>query len=103
MAFFSSRDDMVDDLEAQLQSLRKEVGKLRKIAAKRGAAIYDDASENASHYYDELAQRVVDAMPHVRAGAKAVERRARDNPGATAAVGLVALGLIAALVLRRSD
>lgn len=101
MAFFSS--SQVDDLEAQLASLRKEVARLQKLAAKRGSALYGDASENAAHYYDEIAHRVADAMPHVRAGAREVERRARENPAATAAVGLVALGLLAALVMRRSD
>lgn len=102
MAFFSSsNNDLVDDLEAQLASLRKDVKRLRKTAEKRGAALYDDAGDTATHYYDEIAQRVADAMPHMRAGARVVERRARENPAMAAAVGLVALGLIAALVMRR--
>ncbi len=103
MAFFSSSDDYRGDVEAQLATLRKEVARLRKMAGKRGAALYDEASDNASHYYDELAHRVSDALPHVRAGARAVERRARENPGATAALGLIALGVLAAIAFRRSD
>lgn len=99
--FSSSRDDIIDNLEEQLATLRKEVKSLRKIAAKRGAAAYDDASEGVSNLYDEIASRVIDAAPHLRKSARRVEQHARDNPAAAAAVGLVVLGLFAAVMIRR--
>lgn len=95
------RDDLVDSLESQVEALRKEVSGLRKVLAKRGAAAYADASETAENVYEDLAQRWAEALPHVRKRAKAVEQTARDNPGATAAVGLVVVGLLAALLFRR--
>lgn len=100
--FSSSRDDIVENLEEQLASLRKEVKSLRKMAAKRGAAAYDDASEGAAHLYDEIAHRVLEAVPPLRKSARRVEQQARDNPAAAAAVGLVVLGLLAAVLMRRS-
>ncbi|MCO5063411.1 MAG: hypothetical protein M9924_03245 [Rhizobiaceae bacterium] len=102
-SYFSySRDEVIENLEAQLASLRKEVKGLRKIAAKRGAAAYEDASDGVAHIYEEIADRVVDALPTVRKSARTVERHARENPAAAAAVGLVVLGLLAAMMMRRS-
>lgn len=100
--FSSSRDEVVENLEAQLASLRKEMKSLRKIAGKRGAAAYEDASEGMAHIYEEIADRVVEAIPPLRKSARRVERQARENPAAAAAVGLVVLGLLAALMMRRS-
>ena len=97
------QSDLVESLESQIENLRHELKGLRKLAAKRGREAYEDASETTGELYEDLAQRVSDLMPHMRKGARMVERRARENPGATAALGLVALGLIAALVMRRSD
>jgi hypothetical protein len=99
--FSSSPEDVIESLEAQVASLRKEVKGLRKVAAKRGAEVYDEASESAALLYEDIAQRVADAMPHIRKSAQRVERHARDNPATAAAVGLVVLGLVAALVMRR--
>lgn len=100
--FSSSRDDIVENLEEQLASLRKEVKSLRKIAAKRGASAYEDASEGVANLYDEVASRVLEAVPPLRKSARRMEQQARDNPATAAAVGLVVLGLLAALMLRRS-
>ena len=100
--FSSSRDEVVENLEEQLASLRKEVKSLRKLAAKRGAAAYEDASDGVVHLYEELADRVADALPPLRKSARRVERHARENPAAAAAVGLVVLGLLAAMMMRRS-
>lgn len=95
--------DLAETLEARIETLRDELNSLRKLASKRGRAAYDDASDMAGDVYEDFAQRISDAMPHMRRGARMVEQRAKENPAATAAIGLVALGLIAALVLRRSD
>lgn len=100
--FSSSREDVIENLEEQLASLRKEVKSLRKIAGKRGAAAYEDASEGMANLYDEIAHRVIEAVPPLRKSARRMEQHARENPAAAAAVGLVVLGLLAAMVMRRS-
>ena len=48
----------------------------------------------------DLARRWANAAPHLRKRAKFAEQTARDNPVA-AAVGLLVLGLLAAMVWRR--
>lgn len=95
------RDDLVESLEAQVDALRKELSGLRKNLSKRGRAAYADASDSAETLYDDLAQRWSDAAPHLRKRAKQVEETARENPAAAAAVGLVVVGLLAALLFRR--
>ena len=95
------RDDLVESLEAQVDALRSEVSGLRKTFSKRGRAAYADASETAESVYEELAERWAEAAPHLRKRAKQVEQTARDNPAAAAAVGLVVVGLLAAMLFRR--
>lgn len=99
--FSSSPEDVIESLESQLASLRREVKSLRRSAARHGASAYEDASDSISNVYDEIAHRVRDAVPPLRKTAYRVERRARENPAATAAIGLVALGVLAALLVRR--
>jgi hypothetical protein len=94
------RDELVESLEAQVEALRTEVSGLRKAFSKRGLAAYDDASDAAGSVYDDLARRWANAAPHLRKRAKFAEQTARDNPVA-AAVGLLVLGLLAAMVWRR--
>jgi len=95
------RDDLVESLEAQVDALRKEVSGLRKNLSKRGRAAYADASDTAESVYDDLAQRWTEALPHMRKQAKVVEQSARDNPAAAAAIGLVVVGLLAAMLVKR--
>lgn len=95
------RDDLVESLEAQVASLRKEVSGLRKNLSKRGAKAYDSASESAGDLYEELAERWAEALPHVRKRARAVEQTARDNPAAAVAVGMIVVGLLAAMFVRK--
>jgi uncharacterized protein YukE len=95
------RDDVVESLEAQLATLRKEVSGLRKTWSRRSARAYDSASETASEVYEDLAERWADALPQIRKGARVAERSARDNPAVTAAVGIAVVGLLALLVFRR--
>lgn len=95
------RDDVVESLEAQLATLRKEVSGLRKTLSRRSARAYDSASETAGEVYEDLAERWADALPQIRKGARVVERSARDNPAVTAAVGIAVVGLLALLVFRR--
>ncbi|MEO9339111.1 hypothetical protein ABFT80_16970 [Mesorhizobium sp. SB112] len=97
--FSKIRDDL--DLEDQLKSLRKEIASLKKAAGKRGAHAYDDAVDVASDFYDEARARFNDALPHIKKRARDVEQTARDNPAATAIVGLVVAGLLVSFFSRR--
>lgn len=101
MARAFSREDLVDSLESQVDSLRKEMARLQRSLGKRGARAYDDASEQAGVLYEDLAERWADALPVIRKRARYVEQQARDNPGAAAAVGLVVVGLLAVMLIKR--
>lgn len=104
MAFFSnSRDQLVDDLNAEVAALRKEVSSLRRSAGKRGAQLYNEANASASRVYDDLSTLAADYAPRIRESARDLERRARENPAATAAVGVAAIAFLAMLLARRSE
>lgn len=99
MASLSSLTDV--DLEKQVAALSKELAALKKAAARRGNAYYEEGRDAAWDYYSDLADRIGDSLPAIRRRARALEHTARDNPGTTAAVGLVVVGLLAALLLSR--
>lgn len=94
--------DLTDiDLERQVAALSKELAALKRTVTRRGGGYYEDGRDMAVDAWSEIADRVSRGLPHVRRRARMVEATARDHPAATAAVGLVALGLIAALVFSR--
>ena len=95
------RSDLPDiDLEKQLNALAKEVGRLKKSAASRGSALYDDAGDTLSDVYGGLSDFVVANLPRLRKRARAFEATASNHPAVVAAVGLVVVGLVASLFLR---
>ncbi|MEO3389241.1 hypothetical protein [Mesorhizobium sp. CAU 1741] len=99
MAFFSRNDDALD-LHHQIAALRKEVASLSRSAGKKGASAYHGASDSASEFYGDLADRVAGALPVIRRRAHDIEDTIRENPTRTAAaVGLVALVVTAALLM----
>jgi hypothetical protein len=98
------RSDLPDiDLEKQLNALAKEVGRLKKTAAERGSALYDDAGDTLSDYYGGVSDFVAANLPRLRKRARAFEATASNHPAAAAAVGLVVVGLVASLFWRRSS
>lgn len=99
MASFSTLSDI--DLEKQAAVLSRQLNDIRKAIAKRGDAYYEDGREAASDYYSQLAERLQEALPAVRRRGRALERTARDHPATAAAVGLVVVGLLAGLLIRR--
>ena len=101
MASFSALTDI--DLEKQVAALSKELAALRKTVAKQGSAYYEDGRDAAWDYYSDLAERISHHLPPLAFGkrAKALEHTARDNPAAAAAVGLVVVGIVAALLFSR--
>ncbi|HEY4191348.1 MAG TPA: hypothetical protein VGM46_01770 [Mesorhizobium sp.] len=97
-----SFSDMTDiDLEKQIASLSKELAALKKTASKRGKAYYDEGRDAAWDSYSDLAERISDALPGLRKRAKVIEGTARDHPATAAAVGLVVVGLVAAMLFNR--
>ncbi len=100
-AFSKFRSDVSDDLEAQVARLQKEVRTLRKALGKRGAAAYDDTRDAATDFYEEVAGRVVDALPNIRRQSRVMQRAATDHPVTTALVGIAVIGLLVGLLSRR--
>ena len=99
MALFSGSSNG-HDIHRDVEALRREVAALSRVAAKRGAAAWRGASDEASGLYDEVAERVGNAMPIIRRRAHDLEETIRDNPARTAAtIGLAALAIAAAALL----
>jgi ElaB/YqjD/DUF883 family membrane-anchored ribosome-binding protein len=96
------REDFQDDIQDQIARLTREVSSLKKMVTKRGGAAYADARDAAGDFYEDLWERVHDAMPDLRRGARRARDTARDNPAITAAVAVGVIGLLVALLLRRS-
>ncbi|APH71014.1 hypothetical protein [Aquibium oceanicum] len=112
LPFSRTREDVVDDLERQVSAMKREISSLRRSAAERGSRAYDEVTSRGSHAYDDVAEIVADLLGQLsrrsRPGRREVKRQARiagaavrDNPKTTALVGLAALGLAAALLMRR--
>ncbi len=101
MASFPTLTDI--DLEKQVATLSKELAALRKSVAERGSAYYEDGRDAAWDYYSDLADRIGHRLPALGLGkrARALEVTARDNPATAAVVGLVVVGLVAALMFSR--
>lgn len=93
------RDDL--DLEAQVAMLQREVKSLRKALAKRGGAAYEDGREMAADFYEDMAERISDALPQLAKQSRVVRKAASDNPVTTAVIGLAVIGLLAGLLSRR--
>jgi ElaB/YqjD/DUF883 family membrane-anchored ribosome-binding protein len=91
-----------DDLEAQVAHLSKELSALKKALSRRGSDAYDDARDTAADFYSDLRDRFSDALPMMRKHSRAAGEAARDHPATTAVVGLVVVGLLVAMLARRS-
>lgn len=100
-AFSRFRGDAEDDLEAQVARLSKEMSSLKKALSRRGSDAYDDARDTAADFYGEFRDRLSDALPVVRRRARAAGEVARDHPATAAVVGLVVVGLLATMLLRK--
>ncbi|MCF3932558.1 hypothetical protein L1787_03900 [Acuticoccus sp. M5D2P5] len=83
-------DDVRADLERQISSLKREVGRLSKSLASQAS----DTMEDAEFTYDEMRKRAGDVARHVRHQAHEVTEAAREHPG-TAATVSASIGLLA--------
>ena len=97
-------DDIQKTLEKQIAELRKEITKINKSISARGAEMLDDASEQASDFYDTAAARASRTAQQLRTQAHAVSEVARENPGTTTAVvGVIGLlGFLAGFAIGQS-
>ncbi|WP_214470671.1 hypothetical protein [Mesorhizobium sp. dw_380] len=97
-------DDVRKALEKQIAGLRKEISKINESIAARGAEMLDDASEQASDFYDTASVRATRTAQQLRSQAQAVSDVARENPGTmTAVVGVIGLlGFLAGFVVGQS-
>lgn len=103
MASVFSRFRGEDDLEAQVAHLSRELSALKKALSRRGSDAYDDARDSAADLYGDLRDRFSYALPMMRRHGRAAGEAARDHPAATAVVGLVVVGLLAAMLARKSE
>ncbi|MDI6027402.1 hypothetical protein QBK99_14490 [Corticibacterium sp. UT-5YL-CI-8] len=101
-SIFRFRDTVEDGLHEQVARLSKEMASLQKILSRQGARAAAQTRDGASEIYDELASRLQDAMPVIRKQARVAQRTARDNPVATAIIGVAVAGLVLSLLSRRS-
>ena len=100
MALFSGRSSNGHDIHRDVEALRREVAALSRAAAKRGSAAWRGAGDEAAGLYDEVAERMHNALPVIRRRARDLEETIRDNPARTAAaVGLAALAVAAVALL----
>lgn len=99
MASFSDMRDI--DLDKQIASLTKELAALKKAASKRGSAVFEESRDAARDTYSDFVEAISDRLPGLHKRAKAIEGSAREHPATAAAVGLVVVGLVAAMLFSR--
>ena len=95
------RDDIESDLSDQLVSLQKEVASLRKQVKHQSSRVYDDASETIADLVESFLTNTKGARKQIYSRARQVEDTAKENPVATAVVGLTIVGLLVALFSSR--
>lgn len=95
------RGNLDHDLHRQIAALAKQVSALQGAVSSRGGHAVDGAWDSTADLYDDFRDRLAGAMPHIRKGARTVERSARDHPATAAVVGLVVVGLVVAFMSRR--
>lgn len=99
MSFLSGFRGAVDASD-ELRSLRHQIAALQRALKKRGRAGWNAAEEEGAEIYDELRERLSEALPVVQRQAQAAGRFARDNSGAIVVTAAV-VGLLVALAMRR--
>ena len=95
------RGNLDHDLHRHIAALAKQVSALQGAVSSRGGHAVDGAWDTTADLYDDFRDRLAGAMPHIRKGARTVERSARDHPASAAVVGLVVVGLVVAFMSRR--
>lgn len=101
--FLNARKDVESRLADQIHSLQEELKSLRRQAGKRGAQSYTDARESAADLVEDIRDSLAPTMAQVRRQARHAGESVKTHPAASVAVGLIVLGLAAALFAGRSS
>lgn len=92
-----------DDIQDQLDSLRREIKVLRKQAGRGGERIGRQTRHTGNDVAELVREYADAALPQVRRETRKLGKSARAHPYATvttAAVGLLAIGLAVSLLRR---
>jgi ElaB/YqjD/DUF883 family membrane-anchored ribosome-binding protein len=99
-----SRDELSEDLQAQIANLSNNITSLQRRLSGRAAEMSDDAAQSGSALYDLLARGGSSAGRNLSRQASRAADTARHHPAtaATAAgIGLLVIGLLISLLLAR--
>lgn len=99
MAFFTHRNGGFD-IHNEIEDLRTQIAALARSASRHGASAGHGLRKEAGDLYEELGERVADAMPVIRRRARMFEGAIREHPAqAVAIIGLAAFAVAAICVL----
>lgn len=101
--FLNARKDVESRLADQIHSLQEELKSLRRQAGRRGAQSYSDARDSAADLVEDIRDTLAPTMAQMRRQARHAGENVRSHPAASVAVGLIVLGLAAALFAGRSS
>ncbi len=88
------------DLRDEISALRREMSLIQRKLRRGGRAGWAAAEEHGAELYDDLRERMAEALPVVQRQARVAGRFARDNSTAII-VGGVVVGLLLALAASR--
>lgn len=97
------RDELIEELEDQVASLKREVSSLRRAASRRGANVYDDVTDFASELYNQLWKSGKGTGQSFNRQVGIAGDKMREYPVATTVVGLAVIGLLASMLISRRD
>jgi ElaB/YqjD/DUF883 family membrane-anchored ribosome-binding protein len=101
MDWFSTKHER-NDLEQQIDALRREMAHLAKSVSRQGRHAVKRTSKGSADLYEEIAEHLVAALPVIRGQARAFERTVRSHPKQTVALaGFAVLGIAAAILFSR--
>ena len=95
------RDELIEDLEDQVSSLKRELASVRRSATRHGSSIYDDLSDAAASFLDQFMRQGGSAGKQIARQALHARETASDYPVVTTLAGIAVIGLLASLLLRR--
>jgi ElaB/YqjD/DUF883 family membrane-anchored ribosome-binding protein len=103
MAWYSGLSDLVETARVsdELSSLRKELALIQRKLRRSGKAGWQAAEEQGSDFYEDLRDRLSDALPVVQRQAQVAGRFARDNRAAVIVGTAAVVGLLVVLAARR--
>lgn len=103
MAWYSELAQSADAarLSSELSALRKEMALIQRKLAKKGRAGWSEAETHAADFYEELRDRVSDALPAAQQQMQRAASFAQDNRKPLILGTVAVVGLLALLAMRR--